>query len=89
MAPKGPYRLCTVNTVPERAKRVVGRVIEAVKDEYKIIHVENAASTTCSCPYLHLSWNSSRMFRKELNPNFHLAYRLTYADSGRGGQIHV
>ncbi|PMD65445.1 uncharacterized protein K444DRAFT_640349 [Hyaloscypha bicolor E] len=42
MAPKGPYKLCTVNTVPERAKRVVGRLIEDVKDTYTITHVENA-----------------------------------------------
>lgn len=47
MAPKGPYKLCTVNTVPERAKLVVGRFIENVKEAYIIIHVENASSTFC------------------------------------------
>ncbi|KAN0119966.1 hypothetical protein V8E51_002174 [Hyaloscypha variabilis] len=43
MAPKGPYKLCTVNTVPERAKLVVGRFIESVKESYIIIYVENAS----------------------------------------------
>jgi hypothetical protein len=46
MAPKGPYKLCTVNTVPERAKLVVGRFIESVKESYIIIYVENASSTS-------------------------------------------
>ena len=44
MAPKGPYKLCTVNKVPERAKLIVGRFIESVKDSYIIDHAENAAS---------------------------------------------
>ncbi len=44
MAPKGPYKLCTVNKVPERAKLVVGWFIESVKDAYIIVHAENAAS---------------------------------------------
>jgi hypothetical protein len=44
MAPKGPYKLCTVNKVPERAKLVVGRFIESVKDNCLIDHAENAAS---------------------------------------------
>ena len=44
MAPKGSYKLCTVNTAPDRAKRLVGRVIEDVKEEYTILHVENAES---------------------------------------------
>jgi hypothetical protein len=47
MGPKGPYKLCTVNTAPERAKRVVGRLIEDLKDTYIITHVENAASASC------------------------------------------
>ncbi|KAG4417305.1 hypothetical protein IFR04_009595 [Cadophora malorum] len=42
MAPKGPYKLCTVNTAPERAKRLVGRVVEDVKEDYTILYVENA-----------------------------------------------
>ncbi|KAE9380585.1 hypothetical protein N431DRAFT_324199 [Stipitochalara longipes BDJ] len=43
MAPKGPYMLCTVNKVPERAKLVVGRFIENVKENYIINHIGNAA----------------------------------------------
>ncbi|OSX64453.1 hypothetical protein POSPLADRAFT_1055068 [Postia placenta MAD-698-R-SB12] len=34
-------RLITVNTVPERAKRLIGRVVEDVKDRYTIVHVTN------------------------------------------------
>lgn len=45
MAPKGPFKLCTVNKVPERAKVIVGQFIEAIKESYTIIHVENAQST--------------------------------------------
>jgi hypothetical protein len=41
MAPKGPYKLCTVNTAPQRAKLVVGRFVEDVKDIYTIVHVGN------------------------------------------------
>lgn len=43
MAPKGPYKLCTVNKVPERARRLIGRVAEDVKGEYTIDYVENVA----------------------------------------------
>lgn len=42
--PKGPFRLVTVNTAPERAKRLIGRVVEDVKDKYAIIHAGNADS---------------------------------------------
>jgi hypothetical protein len=57
--PKGPFRLVTVNTAPERAKRLIGRVAEALKDQYTIIHVDNCDSeytsykhncTTCDNP---------------------------------------
>jgi hypothetical protein len=44
MVTKGPYKLCTVNTVPERAKRLIGQVVEDVKQEYTILYVENAES---------------------------------------------
>lgn len=37
-------RLITVNTVPERAKRLIGRVVEDVKDRYTIVHVTNVES---------------------------------------------
>jgi hypothetical protein len=42
MAPLGPFKLCTVNNAPERAQRLVGRVIADMKDEYTIIHAGNA-----------------------------------------------
>ncbi|GAB1211566.1 hypothetical protein ATERTT37_000689 [Aspergillus terreus] len=42
--PKGPFRLVTVNTAPERAKRLIGRMIEALKDRYTIIHEANCAT---------------------------------------------
>jgi len=41
MSPKGPYRLVTVNTVPERAKRLVGRLAEELKQQYEIQHLAN------------------------------------------------
>ena len=41
---KGPFRLVTVNTAPDRAKRLIGRLIEALKDEYDIEHVDNCQS---------------------------------------------
>lgn len=43
-APKGPFRLVTVNTAPERAKRLIGRVAESLKDRYTIIHIDNCES---------------------------------------------
>jgi hypothetical protein len=45
MAPKGPYKLCTVNTAPERAKRLIGRVVVDVKEEYLIDYLENVESS--------------------------------------------
>jgi hypothetical protein len=42
--PLGPFRLVTVNNVPERAKRLIGRLIVEVKDKYTIEHVGNADS---------------------------------------------
>ncbi|KAL5052120.1 hypothetical protein BDW71DRAFT_170217 [Aspergillus fruticulosus] len=38
---KGPFTLVTVNTAPERAKRLIGRMVEALKDRYTIIHLDN------------------------------------------------
>lgn len=43
-APKGPFRLVTVNTAPERAKRLIGRMVEALKDRYTIIYEANCES---------------------------------------------
>ncbi|KAK0743698.1 hypothetical protein B0T18DRAFT_329766 [Schizothecium vesticola] len=42
--PIGPFKLVTVNTAPDRAKRLIGRVVEDVKDKYTIIHAANAAA---------------------------------------------
>lgn len=42
-SPSGPYKLVTVNTAPDRAKRLIGRVVEDVKDKYTIVHAGNAA----------------------------------------------
>ncbi|KAL2821758.1 hypothetical protein BDW59DRAFT_164096 [Aspergillus cavernicola] len=39
--PKGPYTLVTVNTAPERAKRLIGRMVEALQQRYTIVHVDN------------------------------------------------
>ncbi len=46
MAPIGPFKLVTVNTAPDRAKRLIGRVVEDVKEQYTIIHAANAACKT-------------------------------------------
>lgn len=43
MTRKGPFRLVTVNTAPERAKRLIGRMVERLQDEYEVIHVANCA----------------------------------------------
>jgi hypothetical protein len=43
--PLGPFKLVTVNKAPERAKRLIGRVVEDVKADYTIIHAANAEST--------------------------------------------
>ncbi|KAL1601771.1 hypothetical protein SLS60_006686 [Paraconiothyrium brasiliense] len=44
MAPKGPFELVTVNTAPERAKVLIGRVTETLKDDYTIVYVANCIS---------------------------------------------
>ena len=43
-SPKGPFRLVTVNTAPERAQRLIGRVADTLKDRYIIIHEANCES---------------------------------------------
>ena len=35
------YRLFTANTAPERAKRLIGRVVEELKDTYSVEHIAN------------------------------------------------
>ncbi|KAL6860751.1 hypothetical protein ACO1O0_004785 [Amphichorda felina] len=42
--PRGPFRLVTVNNVPERAKRLIGRMVEELKDRYTIDYVGNCTS---------------------------------------------
>ncbi|RKL26223.1 hypothetical protein BFJ72_g13796 [Fusarium proliferatum] len=42
-ARKGPFRLVTVNTAPERAKRLIGRLITELQDDYEIVHVDNCS----------------------------------------------
>lgn len=39
-----PVNLISVNTAPDRAKKVIGTVIENVKDKYNIIHAGNSTS---------------------------------------------
>ncbi|PHH89954.1 hypothetical protein CDD83_4870 [Cordyceps sp. RAO-2017] len=41
VAHEGPFRLLTVNTAPERAKRLIGRLIDTLKGQYDITHVDN------------------------------------------------
>ncbi|KAF1809763.1 hypothetical protein P152DRAFT_484377 [Eremomyces bilateralis CBS 781.70] len=40
-APKGPFKLVTVNTAPERAYRLIGRVAKALEDRYTLVHAGN------------------------------------------------
>jgi hypothetical protein len=44
--PKGPFKLVTVNTAPERAAKLIGRMVEALKEQYTIIHVANVTGIT-------------------------------------------
>ena len=39
--------LVSVNTAPDRAKKVIGAMIEMVKDRYTIVHAGNA-----TCEYM-------------------------------------
>lgn len=41
MAIQGPYKLVTVNTAPARAKILIGRVIEDMRDQYIINYTTN------------------------------------------------
>jgi len=43
-SPLGPFKLVTVNTAPERARKLIGRVVDEVKDRYIIIHAANVES---------------------------------------------
>jgi hypothetical protein len=52
--PKGPFKLVTVNTAPERAKRLIGRMVEALKDRYTIIYAANCESASSLFFYISL-----------------------------------
>ena len=39
-----PIKLLTVNTNPDRAKKLIGRVVEALSPEYRLQHVDNCQS---------------------------------------------
>lgn len=41
--------LVSVNTAPDRAKKVIGAVIDNVKDKYTIVHAGNSTSEWCQC----------------------------------------
>lgn len=43
-ARKGPFTLVTVNTAPERAKKLIGRMIEGLNDRYDINYVDNCST---------------------------------------------
>ena len=43
-ATEEPINLISVNTAPERAKRLIGILIEDVKDKYNIRHAANSES---------------------------------------------
>jgi hypothetical protein len=57
MAPTGPYKLVTVNTAPDRARRLIGRVVEDVKDRYTVIHAANVDSKQPDRPILLIGLN--------------------------------
>ena len=44
--PQGPWKLVTVNTAPERAKLLIGRMIDSLKEQYTIIHAANVEGMT-------------------------------------------
>ncbi|KAF2248135.1 hypothetical protein BU26DRAFT_458230 [Trematosphaeria pertusa] len=48
--PKGPFHLVTVNTAPDRAKRLIGRLIEALKDRYEIHYLANCETIEAVAP---------------------------------------
>lgn len=44
-SPQGPFRLVTVNNNPERAQRLIGKVVADLKDKYTIDYVGNCIGT--------------------------------------------
>jgi hypothetical protein len=57
MVPRGPYRLVTVNTFPERAKLIIGRLVKSLEHDYGIEHVANCESRANDG---HALWTVSR-----------------------------
>ena len=58
--PLGPFKLVTVNTSPERARKIIGRLVEAVKDKYTIVHAANCEGRFC--------WHSILLMTGSLTP---------------------
>lgn len=46
---RSPVNLISVNTFPERAGKVIGAVIDTVRDKYTIVHAGNSTSECVSC----------------------------------------
>lgn len=59
--PKGPFRLVSVNTAPDRARRVIGRVADLLRDRYIIVHEANCESMSPACNRDRLTEQKSRM----------------------------
>jgi hypothetical protein len=73
MNPKGPFRLMTVNTAPERAKRVIGAMVENLKESYTIHYVVNSESKSSALFSFSSSFlNSMHLFQEERLINFGL-----------------
>lgn len=72
--PLGPFKLVTVNTAPERAKRLIGRMAENVKDKYEIIHSANieskyARSARTIFAYMRLAIDNVAAVVEEIKPD--------------------
>lgn len=59
--PKGPFKLITVNTAPERAKRLVGRVADNLAHLFAIEHVDNCGTMEAVKPTVE-KWQPEMMF---------------------------
>lgn len=58
MSSASPINLVSVNTAPERARKVIGAVIEGVKDRHALVHAGNAESESLP-PHLPISTTHS------------------------------
>ena len=63
MSPKGPYKLVTVNTAPDRAKRLIGKAVRELEEQYTIEHVANCESKVVSNPNLIYNFANIRAQR--------------------------